>query len=350
MPSPSPERALLYPTCGARLRRRSGRCSRIVKTPGARCPVHSGGELSPEGHAIISAAAKMRHARQRVAIRRNEIRRYPQGRKRKYLIPRHWRFKLCAADEAAVLAHMAAYDARVRGGEPRPTWQAITSTASEARALADFEKSLVIAMNDAVRPLSRERMERLYDLARHAEHALGLPGMDVRLKRLEWERHQFLLRGLPTAPGDRAAAKRGGHEMSGAGPAPASLGSEWLASRRPPPDDFRDQLVPPYTVESADQLRVEIDARKRHLAQFNLAESTARSLDAELARALHGRNAVDGAAAQLAILDRRLAGMERAYAMSETIVAGRDAAAEQRAMRPRQQERLLTIAPWLRRS
>jgi hypothetical protein len=199
MPSPSPERTLLYPTCGARLRRRSGRCARIVKAPGARCPVHSGGELSTEGRAIISAAAKMRHARQRAAIRRNEIRRYPQGRKRKYLIPRHWRFKLSAADEVAVLTHMAAYDARVRGGEPRPSWEPITSQRAEAKALAGLERSLIVAMNDAARPLPRQQMERLYDLARHAEQALGLPGADVRLKRLAWERERFLLRRMTSA-------------------------------------------------------------------------------------------------------------------------------------------------------
>jgi hypothetical protein len=95
--------------------------------------------------------------------------------------------------------------------------------------------------------------------------------------------------------------------------------------------------------ESIDRLRTEIDDRKRHLARFNLAESTARRLDDELARA-------GDLAAQLAVLDRWLAGMERAHTVTEAIVAGRDAAAYERAMRPRPQERLLTIVPWLRRS
>jgi hypothetical protein len=92
-------------------------------------------------------------------------------------------------------------------------------------------------------------------------------------------------------------------------------------------------------VESADQLRTEIEARKRRLAQFGpLPESTARCRDAELARA-------GSELAQLAVLDRWLADLERAYAMSEHIVAGRDVAAEQRVMRSRQGERRLTIKP-----
>ena len=340
MSSPSPERALLYPTCGARLRRRPGHCARIVKTPGARCPVHSGGELSAEGRAIISAAAKMRHTRQRAAIRRNEIRRYPQGRKRKYLIPRHWRFKLSDAEQLAVLTHMAAHDMRVRGGQPRPPWEPVTSQRAEAKALADLERSLIIAMNDTARPLPSEQMERLYTLARGAEHALGLPGADVRLKRLEWERHQFLLRGLPTlTPDDYAAAKRGGQPaLSSAKPAPTPLGSEWLTPRRSPPDNFRDWLVPPHAVESCDWLRIEIAARKRRLAGFNLAESTARSLDAELA-------SVGSELAQLAVLDRWLANMERAYAMTETIVGDFAARAELRSRRPREPEQRHSILP-----
>jgi hypothetical protein len=77
-----------------------------------------------------------------------------------------------------------------------------------------------------------------------------------------------------------------------------------VETQRPPPDDFRDSICPPWTLESADQIRARIDDRKRHLARFNLAESTARCLDAELARAA-------SEVAQLAVLDRWLAGLER---------------------------------------
>jgi hypothetical protein len=96
--------------------------------------------------------------------------------------------------------------------------------------------------------------------------------------------------------------------------------------------------------ESIDRLRTEIDARKRRLARFNLAESTARRLDNELARA-------GDLAAQLAVLDRWLAGMERAAKTTALIVNGRDRTVYERAMRPRaREERPHCAAPWLRRS
>jgi hypothetical protein len=46
-----------------------------------------------------------------------------------------------------------------------------------------------------------------------------------------------------------------------------------------------------------------------------------------------------GVAERLAVLKQWFAAAERAYAMSERIVAGRDQAAYERAMRPRPQER-----------
>jgi hypothetical protein len=319
--------------CNAPLRKKPGQFCRAPVLKGRRrCRLHAGRPAnvgSREGQAATEAGYTAYVAKRRAAKARGEpVKRYG-GRRKRWLIPRPWRFALSEADQLAVLTHMAAYDIRVRGGEPRPPWEPITSQRAEAKALADLERSLIIAMNDAARPLPREGMERLYDLARGAEHAFGLPGADVRVKRLAWERERFLLRGLPAlAPADCAAD-----------PAPAPLGSEWPASRRPPPDDFRDQLVPPYTVESADQLRVETNDHKWRLAQFgSLPESTARCLDAELTRA-------GSEVAQLAVLDRWIDSMERAYAMTERIVAGRDVAAEQRAMRPRQEERRLTIKP-----
>jgi hypothetical protein len=68
----------------------------------------------------------------------------------------------------------------------KPPWAPVTSQRDEARALASFERTFVIRLNDPVAPPSRERMEKAYDLIRSAEHAVGLPGADVRLTRLAW--------------------------------------------------------------------------------------------------------------------------------------------------------------------
>jgi hypothetical protein len=104
----------------------------------------------------------------------------------------------------------------------------------------------------------------------------------------------------------------------------------------------------PSTVESADQLRAEIETRKRRLAQLALAESMQAKLDGELARAQLGRNNIDGAAAQLIVLDCWLTRMAAAHRMRETIVNGRDQAADVRAARPRpREERPASAAPWL---
>jgi hypothetical protein len=127
----------------------------------------------------------------RAKIARGEARRFPQGRPRKYLVPRWWRYQLSGSEAAAVLQHMVAYDARA--GIQRPPWQAIASQRDEAKALASLERTWIIRLNSPDRPRADE-VERLYDLIRGAEHALGLPGMDVRLKRLAWERERFLLR------------------------------------------------------------------------------------------------------------------------------------------------------------
>jgi hypothetical protein len=101
-------------------------------------------------------------------------------------------------------------------------------------------------------------------------------------------------------------------------------------------------------VESIDHLRAKIDQRRQYLVQFGaLAESTARRLDEQLYLARLGRNDHDGVTAQLAILERSIASSERAIEMSRRIVAGRDQAAYERAIRPRQQEKPGSIAPWI---
>jgi hypothetical protein len=161
--------------CDARLRRRPGSCRRPVKPPRTRCSVHSGGELSPEGRAIISTAAKARHAKQCAAVRRGELSRFPQGRQKRWIIPRWWRFKLSDAEQAAVLAHMAAYDGRVRGGEPRPPWRAATSTTMEARSLESCERALILAMNRPDPPPPKT-IEQVYADVRAAEAMFGDAG------------------------------------------------------------------------------------------------------------------------------------------------------------------------------
>jgi hypothetical protein len=96
---------------------------------------------------------------------------------------------------------MAAYDVRVRGGEPRP-WQA-TSTKVEARSLAACERALIIAMNDPQTLLDgggrASKIERVCDNVRAAEAMLGLPDSDVRLRRLAWERERLLQRAAAMA-------------------------------------------------------------------------------------------------------------------------------------------------------
>jgi hypothetical protein len=133
---------LFHPVCDAHLRRRPGTCRRIVSTPGARCPVHNGGELSEEGRAVIAASARVRHAKQARAIARGEMARFPQGRKRKRTIPRPWRFALSEADEAAVLADMVRRDASA--GIARPPWPPVRSCASVA---ADLERFVTSGVN-----------------------------------------------------------------------------------------------------------------------------------------------------------------------------------------------------------
>jgi hypothetical protein len=89
---------------------------------------------------------------------------------------------------------MLASDAR--SGVTRPPWSPIASPRGAAKGLNQLERFFILRLNSSHRPLRQEEMEQLYALAREGEAILGLPGADVRLKRLEWERHQFLLRAL----------------------------------------------------------------------------------------------------------------------------------------------------------
>jgi hypothetical protein len=80
-------------------------------------------------------------------------------------------------------------------------------------------------------------------------------------------------------------------------------------------------------VESVDELRAAIDDRKRLLSLCNLPESSARRLAWELSDA-------GGAAAQLAVLDKWIAKIERARAMTEQMFGHYWDRAEARAAAP----------------
>jgi hypothetical protein len=351
MPSPSPERTLLYPTCGARLRRRPGHCARIVKAPGARCPVHSGGELSPEGRAIISAAAKMRHAKQRAAARRNELRRYPQGRRKKWLIARPWRFRLSPEDEARVLAHMAEYDRRVRGGEPRPPWQATTSTSVVAKDLESCERALILAMNRPDPP-PLKTAEEVYADVRAVEAIVGDAGSDARLERLRWEIERFRRSQMERhpQPAAKAAAKhqvgRTAGELRASRPLRADeplTGRPHVTSSPPsppaaaaPPDSFREAVAPHDAVER--ELAAELARAMRQISTLPLAESARARLNQALANS-------HGVAERLQVLKRWFARMERAYAMTEAMVGPYMDRAEARAELPVNEWRPLSIVP-----
>ena len=334
MPSPSPERALLYPTCAARLRHRSGRCARIVKTPGARCPVHSGGELSPEGRAIISTAAKARHARQRAAIRRNELRRYPQGRTKRWLIPRWWRLKLSDTEQDAVLAHMAEYDRRVRGGQPRPPWEATSSTSMVAQDLESCERALILAMN-RLDPPPLETIEQVYANVREAEAIVGDAGSEVRLARLAWEIERFRRRRLE--PGSvRVEESKPPGEVRASNP---SISEQPLtvqpAARSPmPPDSFRAAVDPREAAER--ELVAELGELESVIRALPLAESSRAALDAELRYAR-------APAERLQVIRRWFAALGRAYMTSEAIVGHLRDRAELRSTAPRQDERRHSI-------
>jgi hypothetical protein len=169
------------------------------------------------------------------------------------LIPRWWRYQLSESEAAAVLQHMVAHDARA--GIERPPWQAIASQRDEAKALSDFEKSLVIALNDHARPLPQERMEKLVQLACNAEHALDLPGADVRLKRLAWERERFLLRtALAPTRGPAVGAAVAHVEPAAARP---------LHEISQPASPFETPNDPPVESEAERRNRELLDASER---------------------------------------------------------------------------------------
>jgi hypothetical protein len=291
------------------------------------------GKLSPEGRAVIVAAAKARVAKQRKAVLRGELSRFPNGRPKKWLIPRWWRLKLSPEDEARVLAHMAAYDARVRGGEPRPPWQPSTSTTMEARSLESCERALILAMNRPDPP-PLETVEQVYANVRVAEAIVGDAGSEIRFKRLAWEVDRFRRRRLEVSSEWIEEAKRHG-EVRASNPSPR----EPAAARWPaPPDTFRDAVAPHDAMEQ--ELAAELSELESLISALPLAESARASLDREL------RYARD-MEARAQVLRRWFASVQHASAASAALVDRYSARAETRAQAPRDDWRPSSIAPWL---
>jgi hypothetical protein len=257
------------------------------------------------------------------------------------LIPRWWRYRLSPEDEARVLAAMVLSDKKTR--IVRPRWQPIASTRPEARALESLERTFIIRLNDRDQPLTAREIGATYENIRKYEITMDMPGSDERLERILWEIKQYEQR-LSRDAAIGAVSEAASHEPAQppASPMENDPALEWRHDveecLRP-----RDEFHPP--VESIDRLRLEIDRRRNYLAQFNLAESMARRLDDELACARLGRKDADGAAAQLAILDRWIARLEVAYARSQLLVGKRAQAAAERAGRPREHWEALTIDP-----
>jgi hypothetical protein len=250
-------------------------------------------------------------------------------------------------------------------GRGKPAWQAHPSHSTQARELERLERTFLGELNaprhPAQTPLDLGEIEEMYQHIVEYEAVVNTRGRERRLERLRfevetWRRHMAVDAAIKLA----AALTERSSPPGGASPQTAGQtqlenqitpeNNQSVPEQSPcaPPDDFRDQLAPSHPVENVDQLKAEIDHRKRRLTAFNLSESEARRLDGELARAQLGRNAADGAAAQLAVLDRWLAGMARAHSRTEAMIGHYARNVEERAARPRpREERPASAAPWL---
>jgi hypothetical protein len=325
--------------CGALLRRKPGQtCHRLALKDSRHCRLHQGRPRaagSPEGRNATIAGGAAWRARQKARIARGEATRFPQGRKKRRLIPRPWRLQLSPADEARVLAHMVDYEVRVRGGKPRPPWSPITSQREEAKALVSFARTFVLRLNDPVVPLSREQMEQAYASIRAAEEILGFPGADVRLTRLAWEREQFYLRALNSSVVARALKPQPGAVKPEPPPRPSSHATARL--NLPAADDGSPPL------ESEAELAAEATLLERHIPSLGLSESSWHSLDRELRSAR-------SVAKRLVVLKSWFARTERAYARTEAMIGARArSVAAQAASPPPPESGPHSIAPWLRR-
>jgi len=182
-------------------------------------------------------------------------------------------------------------------------------------------------------PLDPAEAEAAYERIVQYEAMVGGTGRDVRLARLAWERDQFLFRLTTNGAVDRVARASKPDIGAAKHDLPAAHDVE-QRNMPPPPDSFRDSICPPPPEDDLENERKDLE---RRLARFNLSESAKASLDRELAWA-------NGLAAQVDILRRRLAGVERAYAMSEAVTGHYQRASAERTSRSRQQPH--SIAPW----
>ena len=301
--------------CGAPLRNKPGQLCRAPALRGqARCRLHAGRppeSSSPEGRAATSAGHAAYYAKRKAAVRRGETVKPNGGRPKRWPIPRWWRLKLSKDEEATVIRAMLASDAR--SGITRPPWSPAALPPDEpargfarglVKGLNQFERNFILALNDAHRRLPEQEMELLYRNIREGEQILGLPGGDVRLKRLAWERHQFLLRAL-TRTGLRPGAASHAPPATSSPNETSSLGSPSLQET--------SSLGSPF--EPADDLPTETEAEAR---ERQLLEAYERSMAIVAAGKAAGQR-------------RRLLGEMAASRVPDPVRIG-----------PR-----LTIAPWL---
>jgi hypothetical protein len=284
--------------CGARLRGKAGQRCRAPALKGcAHCRIHAGRprhSCSPEGEAATRAGHAAHYAKRRAAKSRGEAVLRSGGRKRKWPIPRPWRFRLTEAEQAIVLA--AQLDAVRRGPYDPPPWQRGRDADLEA-----LERTFIARMRDRARPLAEDEVDRLFRLILSAEQTLALPGAEARLERLRWERNQWYLRRPDAA--DMKPAARSVQRAVGI-PSPAD----------DPPETAEDAAR---RADDPDQaIAAEIDRLMRRLAQFPLVASARQQLDRELARAGSSRE-------RLAVLTRQIAQIERANEDAAARAAGR---------------------------
>jgi hypothetical protein len=149
-----------------------------------------------------------------------------------------------------VIRAMLASDARC--GITRPPWSPIPSPRGAAKGLNQLERFFILRLNSSHRPLRQEEMEQLYALAREGEQILSLPGSAGRLKRLEWERHQFLLRAW-TRTGLRPGAARY---------APPATSTSNLGSPSPHETSI---LGSPFEPENGSPVEGEVERKNREL-------------------------------------------------------------------------------------
>jgi hypothetical protein len=173
-----------------------------------RCAVHDREFRTVEAKKAFLAGAAAWRARQASRIARGKAKRFPQGRKKKWIIARPWRFtSLSQADEAIVVRQRL--DALMRGaGHGCPPWQSHASASMEAQACESLERTFIAKLNDRSAGLSLEQVERTYETIIAAELAIGGEGCEIRKRRLAWERQQWILRASLPAVVEQVAVAR----------------------------------------------------------------------------------------------------------------------------------------------